>query len=280
MYYENDYPDFRAACLQRHEMQLPHTVCRVYPILLAAGAALSAAGTGMSIAGNEAAASKMREVRTAATAQQKRFQEQANKVFAGSLKTATATSARDTMKKGEGQRSAFYKLLERASTPEAAPLPATSSTSTNGVVDDTGARAQSSQTGRTNAWSNLQSDAQNRMGAYDDLNAQNAIANARATQDLSITSNKARGAANILPIELDVASHAGDSLSGWGQLVSALGSVAMLGSAAGIGAGAAAPSAATTSAAQSAAATGYAPGGALATRIASPIWKTLAPVTF
>lgn len=281
MDYENQIEHFRATHLQRHELRLPHTVCRVYPILLAAGAALSAAGTGLNIAGNEAAASKMRQVRTAAAAKQKQYQDSANAVFTKSASTASPEAAQTQIDKGTKERSAFYNLIKDAASPAAAPLPATASTGTNGVSDGTPmARAGANQQGRTNAWSNLVTGAQSRLGGYDDLNVNRAIENANAGSELRVISNKAHGQANILPIELDSASHAGDSLSGWGQLVSALGSVAMMGSAAGIGTAGAGAGQATNAASTAARASGFAPIGATATRMAAPIWRTIGPLTY
>lgn len=215
-----------------------------YPILLAVGAALAAAGTGMSIAGNEQAKAAMERAQAAEGRRQKKYQQEAQGALSQSIDQSTRGVADKQLAEGEAARLKAY--AEAGKTPLQA-LP--TGTSGNAVVGNKSnpiadARARAAAT--ANAWNQLASKAQARMGSYEDWGLKQGVKNARANQNLGIVSSLARGSANVLPIEIQDAAHSGDELSGWGQLVSALGMVA------GAGAGAfAAPAAAGSSAAAS-----------------------------
>ena len=210
----------------------------MYPLLLAAGAAAAAAGTGMNIAGNEQAANAMQQVRNNELLQQQGYQKAASNVFQNSVTQALPTNTNAVMAKGEQNRQSLAAALAAGSLPVAQPLPATTSTPAAGQpAGQTGPmpQAQQEQNARTSAWTNLVGGARDKLGSYSDLSTQHGIQNAQATGNLAVINNKAQGEANLLPIELQVASQKGNSLSGWGQMVSALGSMAMMGGAGGLG---------------------------------------------
>jgi hypothetical protein len=93
-----------------------------------------------------------------------------------------------------------------------------------------------------------QTTAASRLGAYDDLSAQQQLNQAEASRQMAPIGSKAQGNARILPGQMEKASHEGDTLSQWGQIVSALGSVASMGAASGFGVAGAGASAAQTAA--------------------------------
>ena len=213
----------------------------MYPLLLAAAAAASAAGTGMSIAGNQEAADAMQSVRNNELLQQQGFQRQANSVFQNSVAQANPTNVNAEMAKGAANRQGLAQALAAGAMPVAQPLPATSTAATpENDSPNPMDRAQANQQARTNAWTGLVQHAQAKLGAYSDLSTQQGIQNAQAAGNLAVINNKAQGQANLLPIELQVASQKGNSLSGWGQMVSALGSIGMMAGATGLGAAGAA----------------------------------------
>jgi hypothetical protein len=209
--------------------------------LLVAGLAATVAGTGMGIAGNEEAQAAMSSVRTAERKRQDELQNEANSVFKKSLSTSGADMAKNKIAQGANQRQSVYNALKQVAEPIAgAPLPEDSNA--NPIVgDDATAGAARRARARGGAWSALNSEAAAREGGYQDYEAEQALNNAEASRRLAVINNRARGWAGIMPTELEVASHKGDALSGWGQLVSALGSTAGMAGAVGVGSGAAAP---------------------------------------
>lgn len=202
-----------------------------YPLMLAAAAA-TAAGTGMQMAGAAQARGAMNDARAAELSRQKRYQDEASAEFSKSLKKSDRATADEQMQAGADRRSAAYQAL--AASPVGQPLP--TRPGSDGAVTDTGtagaaARTKANATATANAWSRLVGGAQARLGGGEDWQLEQGIKNAEANRNLAITSSNARGSANILPWEMEEASHAGDGLKGWGQLVSALGSVAGIGAA-------------------------------------------------
>ena len=204
--------------------------------LLVAGLAATVAGTGASIAGNEAAQHQMEAVRTAERKRQDEVQNQANNVFKKSLSTQGADTAQNTVAKGAAQRQSVYNALKQVAQPVAgSPLP--EDQESNPVVNTDGATPTANRlsTTRNNAWTALTSQAASREGGYQDYANSQELNNAEANRRLGVLNNQARGWAGIMPTEMQVASHAGDALAGWGQLVSALGSTAGMAGAARLG---------------------------------------------
>jgi len=225
--------------------------------LLAVGLAAVAGGTAMQIAGNKESQSAISGARAKEMAQQRQLQAQAGTVFDTSQTANSEPTANSTLFSGVNARAAIANALKTATagtTSSALPVNQPDYQVTDGrPMATAGARANTA----GNAWSNVVGGAANRLGSYNDLATKQGIANQQTDAQLGVISNKARGDANLLPLEIEVASHKGDSLRGWGQIVSALGSVASMGAAAGLGSGAAAG---TVSGAQlDALASGYGP---------------------
>ncbi len=141
-------------------------------------------------------------------------------MFNDSLSKSTPANASAEMAKGKQERMSVWNDLKSATTPIASALPATQTTTNN----PTGAaRAQSS--GGAAAWNNLNANAKATEGSYQDWNTAQAIKNADASRNLATINNFAGANASLLPTELGVATEAGDQLSGWGSIVTALGNI-------------------------------------------------------
>ena len=194
-------------------------------------AALALAGAGLGVAGQQKSQQALSAARSQATAKQATLQANSNAIFKKSLAGSTPEVAQQEMAKGEASRMSAWNDLKTATTPIAAALPATTTTT------NPGKEAQAQSGGAASAWKKLNARAAARTGSYSDWQNQQAIKNANASQKLETQNNFARGDANLLPLELSVAGEAGDKLSGWGSMVSALGSVA--GAAGGMAGGAA-----------------------------------------
>lgn len=198
-----------------------HGVYGVDDAIMIAGLAASAAGTGMSMAGQQESADAMERARANFRLKQQQLQEDANKVFAKSKSMATIASTDETLAKGAAQRGQIVKALQQASTPMATALP--SNPATGYQVSDPGAAAAQA---AGNATRTANTAAANTLGAYDDWSNQNQLNAADAARNMAPISSKSQGNARVFPTQLEAASHKGDNLSQWGQIVGALGSVA------------------------------------------------------
>jgi hypothetical protein len=211
--------------------------CRMYPAVLVAGLALSAAGAGMQYAGAQKAKSAMNNAQTAELLRQKKYQEEADASFQANLKQSDRATAEAETQAGATRRAAEYQALDRTAAGAEAPMTATATGGANsaaGAVKRTAATVSAT----NNAWSRLVSDARAKLGGADDWQLSQNTRNTRTNQDLALTSSKARGSAAVLPYEMNAASQQGDSLKAWGSLVGALGSaVGMAGATAPVAAG-------------------------------------------
>jgi hypothetical protein len=174
------------------------------------------AGTGMSIAGGQQAKSAMANTRAEFNAKEADLQAKNNVLFRNSLAQSTPEVAAQQMQTGANQRGSIWNNLQSASTPVASALPATGASTTSGKA---GARASSA----GNAWNTMNATAAAKEGGYGDWETQQAIKNADVTQKMGVNTDFAQGNARLEPLELQVASEAGDKLSGWGNIVSSLG---------------------------------------------------------
>jgi len=188
----------------------------LYPLLLA-GLAASAAGTGMQMAGARKSRKAMEATRAAELARQKKYQEQAGKTFEASLSKSTRANADAAMAEGANRRTSAYDRIAAGNQPTAL-----NQVTTNRTVLPGPTTANRS----AEAWSQLVGGNQAKLGGTADWQLGQGIKDTRASQDLAVISDNARGSARILPSELEAASHKGDSLSGWGQLLQAAGAVA------------------------------------------------------
>ncbi len=239
----------------------------------------SAAGTGLSIAGNEASQSAMNAARANEVNQQAALQKQSNAIFANSLAQSTPKTAQQQMQQGQAARTNAWQGLQDATTPVASALP-TATGSTAGSSPGGGTSTGSSATpigGATrraasagNSWNTLLANAAAREGSYGDWQNQQAIKNANAAQQLGVVNNFSQGDAALLPTELQVASQAGDSLSGWGNIVSSLGSLAGYANKSGIF-GSATPAGPANGAQMDALVSGYGPVNASSAASLAPV---------
>ena len=193
--------------------------------LAIAGLALGAVGTGMEIAGNAQSQAAMNRARSNETAQQQALQQKANAVVQKSIAGSTPQTAQQQMQAGQNARTGIWANLQNATTPVASALPATTDTATTAA----GKRA----TTAADSWNSLNANAQAKEGSYGDWQNQQNIQNADAAQQLGVINNFSQGDANLLPLEMNVASQAGGKLSGWGNIVSSIGNLAGIASATG-----------------------------------------------
>jgi hypothetical protein len=179
------------------------------------------------MAGNAKAQAAMTAARANEVNQQAGLQQQSNAIFQKSLAGSTPATAAQQMQEGQAQRNNAWQALQTASAPVASALPATSDP--NSPTAQAKARAGTA----ANAWNTLNANAAAKEGSYGDWQNQQAIKNANAAQQLGVINNFSAGDASLLPTELQVASQAGDKLSGWGSVVGMLGNLTSLASKAG-----------------------------------------------
>lgn len=189
----------------------------------------------MGIAGNAEAQNAMNAARTREVQQERQLQDTANSVFQNSIAKAGSDTAKNQANTGTNQRENAFSALSQVAQPiVGAPLP--SESNPNQVVNTEGPpeggttsptdQANALARARGNAWNTLTSNAAATEGGLRDWQTQQGIQNAEANRRLGVIGNEAQADAALLPVELQVASTKGDELSGWGSLVSALGSTA------------------------------------------------------
>lgn len=180
-----------------------------YPILLAAGAALAAAGAGTQMAAASAARSAENQKVTDEMARQAQYQQQGKQAFATSLAQSSQPVAQQQMQQGSDAAMREYQKLE------ALPL-ASSAAPFQG-----GGSAQNLEAGRT-----LQSNqAQANLQGYTKWDLDQAIKNLTANQRLGIIGTNASRSAGVLPYEVQQAAHSQDTLAGIGGLLGTAGSL-------------------------------------------------------
>lgn len=190
------------------------------PLALAA-IGLTAAGTTLNVLGNKESQSAMNATRAAEVAQQKAIQQRSNQIFNEALPQSSESSAASDLNSGANARFNSFNNLQTATTPIASALPATGTAT---ATSKAAARANTAST----TFNNLYAKAQGKEGSYGDLANKWAINNADTAQKLGVQNNFSQGDARLLPLEMEVASHKGDKLSGWGTIASSLGMLAGL----------------------------------------------------
>lgn len=146
---------------------------------------------------------------------QKGYQQQAQSTYKQSLGQSTAAKAKEQTAQGANERNAAYQTAQAVplTASAAAPVANASPIAMAGQQAIGAANtARANYMGQEN-WQLLQ-----------------AIKNLQANQELGVTSNLARGSAGVLPVELQQAQHAGDSLAGLGQIIGTLGNLYGMGS--------------------------------------------------
>lgn len=198
-----------------------------YPVLMAVGAALSAAGTGASLAAAEQSKKAIANVRSAEAERQKGYQSDAQALLQKNITESDATAAQTDLAAGESQRQNTYQQLQGQSL--GAQLP--SMTGGNRLVKGEAARSADF----SNAWTKAGNTARAKLGAYGDWGTKQVTRTARGNQSLAAVSRNARGSADILGAEAEQASHKGDTLANVGQGLSMAGSIAGAAGAGGYG---------------------------------------------
>ena len=195
---------------------------------LLAGLALAAIGTGLQSAGAAKSRNAMEQRTQDELNRQAQIQRKAEAEYAQSLARSGSGVADASIQQGTEQRQEGYSQLQSL------PL-------------DTGAQPvagpKQAVTLRDVAQMQLANKSRAKLGGYETWMLDQAIKNVRANQNLGILGQQAVRSQNILPLELQDASHAGDALSGAGMGVGALGALvgglgALSGASAGAGAGA------------------------------------------
>lgn len=176
--------------------------------------AATLAGTGLSIASQQKAKSAMSKVRSDYAQQQSDLQRRATPIYEKNRLASSPESVNAQLAKGAAERGALVDALQQSSQPIASALPAT---------DDANSRRTAT---AGNAWRNLVTGAGNELGSYGDWNTNQNVGNIDTNSKLGVINNEAQANARLFPTELGVASEKGDKLSGWGQLVSSLGTIA------------------------------------------------------
>lgn len=182
--------------------------------------ALTAAGTATTMAGQSKAKSAMNNRTMEELIRQKGIQQSANEEFAKSLAASGRGTADVQRQQGEQERLSGYEQAQSIPVgTQSAPLIGGNSA------------ALTMQDAMTTTSSNKN---RAKLGAYEKWQLDQAVKNLRSGQMQQIYGQQAQRSQNVLPLELQSASHAGDKLAGIGGLLGALGSVVSLGSTSGL----------------------------------------------
>lgn len=199
------------------------------PVLALAAAA---AGTGMQVAGANKAANAMNNKTVEELNRQRGTQQKASAEFASSLGQSGKDVADTQIASGEQERTQMYDKLQSV------PLAAGSQPLVGGT--------SSAINLRDNAQMALSNKGRGKIGAYDKWILDQAVKNLRSGQMQGIYGQEAQRSQAVLPMELQDASHAGDSLTGAGMGLGMLGTLLSLGSTSGVTAGMTAAQAGTS----------------------------------
>lgn len=198
-----------------------------------AALALSAAGTGVSVAANESAKSAAKKKQSAELNRQKVFQQRASQEFANSLSKSTPEKAATDLKSAKDERMAAYETAQRVNIGAPAPVASNAGSPAMAQTNPTANEAaMSRQTGT--AWARLLNDAAARGNSYADWGLKQNIKDTRVNQRMGLLGTDSRRSAELLPWEIENASHSADGMKYTGQGLTTLGSV--LGTASAVGA--------------------------------------------
>jgi len=174
------------------------------------GAALAAAGTGVSIANARATSERMNEVVRQQLAKQDVFQRQATPIFEKSLGESSPSAARGQLAQGSEDASSIYRQL--------AQLPA--STASSPIQEDKLINA------RTQAQIGQQQGAQATFFFYGNFNLQQWLKDQEARRNLGVISGLSSSQAATTPYLLQGAQNQGQNLAAVGSLLGTAGSLA------------------------------------------------------
>jgi hypothetical protein len=173
------------------------------------GLALSAAGTGVSIANAAATQKRMNDIIRSQVAASEEFQKQASPEFEKSLGASGAEAAKRALASGEQEALQGYR--EVSGVPTTAPSPFLQDSLINARV-----QARVGQSQQANA----------ALQGYQNVGLQQFLANQRANQNLGIISGLAGSRAAITPFLLQGAQNQGQNLAAVGSLLGTAGSLA------------------------------------------------------
>jgi len=198
---------------------------------VAIGLALTAAGTAAQVAGQRKAQKAMEGAREAERIRQKGYQDESTAVLDKSMANADK-SAQDSQ-----EAEALAKRKADAADATASVRAPVEATGANLAGDQTANTVieteRAAQAAKNLGYAGQQGGAKASLLAANDLNFANAIANARAQQDHARIAGFSKGSADVLPIEMEAASHRGDGLKTLGQGLQVAGTIAGLGAGAG-----------------------------------------------
>lgn len=194
-----------------------------YQFLPLIALAATAAGTGASVVGQQKAKHAMQDATQAERIRQKGIQDRAAGAFDESLAQSDKSVADEQIKQGEQERLQGYRNLQQI--PVAVPGGQLVGGQNPAMVLQDQALANASNRSRA------------KLGSYDKWQLDQAVKNTRATQQQALYGQQAQRSQALLPMELQDASHKGDTWQGVGMGLSALGTLASMGSLAGVGAG-------------------------------------------
>ncbi len=173
------------------------------------GAAISAAGTGVSIANAKATQRRMNDVVHNQIAATEGFQRQATPEFLKSLGSTGSEAANQQLSLGE--QVALHGYQNVAALPVAAPVPALQDAIVNARTQARVAQSQQSQAA---------------LQGYNNLSLQQVLSNQRAQQNLGVISGLANSRSEITPFLLQGAQQQGQDLAAVGSLLGTAGSLA------------------------------------------------------
>jgi hypothetical protein len=198
---------------------------------VAIGLALTAAGTAAQAQGQRRAQKAMTGAREAERIRQKGYQSESDAILAKSMDNADKTNQDQQEAKALSERQV---AAEKATSEVRAPVEATGENlagdqTANAVINT----EQANQAAKSLGYAGQQGGAKAKLLSFNDLNFNNAIANARAAQDHSRIAGFAKGSSDVLPVELEYASHKGDGLKTLGSALQIAGTIAGIGAGAG-----------------------------------------------
>jgi len=196
-----------------------------------ASIALTVAGTASQAAAANQAKKAMQGAQSAERIRQKGYQDESSAVQAGSEKRMSKASQDKGQADAEASRNADYAAANAAAQAPTATEGANlaGDQSANAIIASENARASQNALG----YAGQQGNAKAALQGFGDLQLGNALANARAMEQQRQLGNFMQGSSGVLGLEMEDASHKGDSLKTLGQVLSTAGSIAGMGAGAG-----------------------------------------------
>lgn len=198
---------------------------------VAIGLALTAAGTAAQVAGQRKAQKAMEGAREAERIRQKGYQDESAAVLDKSMANADkgAQDAQEAEALAKRESDAANATASVRAPVEATGANLAGDQTANTVIDT----ERSAQAAKNLNFAGQQGGAKAKLLSFQDLNIANAIANARAAQDHARIAGFSKGSGDVLPIEMESASHRGDGLKTLGQGLQVAGTIAGMGAGAG-----------------------------------------------